>query len=77
VRYHSAVDGRIALYDVAIALVIRDRQTSTTQLQRDLYGEGFTVGYNRCALFMAQMELEGIVGRLDNARKREVLRRVN
>lgn len=61
------------LYDRAIALVIRDRITSTTRLQRRLYAAGETVGYSRCAWFMARMEFEGIVGRVNDERRREVL----
>jgi DNA segregation ATPase FtsK/SpoIIIE-like protein len=46
-------------YDQAVALVLREPETSTTALQRTMYGHGIVLGYNRCALFMARMEHDG------------------
>ena len=66
------------LYALAVAVVIRERRTSTARLMRYLGGEaGEPVGYNRCAYFMARMELEGIVGRIDSENRREVLAWLN
>jgi DNA segregation ATPase FtsK/SpoIIIE-like protein len=62
------------LYTQAVAAVIRERQTSTTGLQRHLCaGDGELIGYNRCAWFRARMEHDGIVGRVDNENRRDVL----
>lgn len=62
------------LYALAVAVVIRERCTSTARLMCYLGDEaGEPVGYNRCAYFMARMEIEGIVGRIDSENRREVL----
>jgi S-DNA-T family DNA segregation ATPase FtsK/SpoIIIE len=62
------------LYTLAVALVLRERRTSTTRLQRHFQTpDGECVGYNRCAFYLARMELEGIVGRVDTENRRDVL----
>lgn len=60
-------------YDQAVALVLQERETSTSALQRTMYGHGIVLGYNRCALFMARMEHDGIVGRINSKNRRAVL----
>lgn len=62
------------LYAVALGAVLRTAWTSTTSLQRALHkaSQGL-VGYNRCALILAQMEVAGIVGRVGADNRREVL----
>jgi S-DNA-T family DNA segregation ATPase FtsK/SpoIIIE len=57
-----------ALYDQAVAIVARDRKASTSYLQRCL-----TIGYNRAAKLIEQMEKDGIVSQANHVGKREVL----
>ena len=62
------------LYARAVAVAIRERRTSTTGLLRRLCaGDGKLIGYNRCAWFLARMEYDGIVGRIDSENRRDVL----
>jgi len=61
-------NGENALYDQAIAIVARDRKASTSYLQRCL-----TIGYNRAAKLIEQMEKDGIVSPANHVGKREVL----
>jgi DNA segregation ATPase FtsK/SpoIIIE-like protein len=61
-------------YDNAVASVMRQTWISTTKLMR-VFGE--PIGYNRCAYFLARMEIEGIVGPIDDEFRRDVLRRIN
>ena len=56
------------LYDQAIALVARERKCSTSFIQRYLQ-----IGYNRAARIIEMMEREGVVGKMDGVRPREVL----
>ena len=56
------------LYDMAVAIVLRDRKASTSYIQRRLQ-----IGYNRAATLMERMEQEGIVGQANHAGKREIL----
>ncbi len=60
--------GEGALYDQAVAIVARDRKASTSYLQRCL-----TIGYNRAAKLIEQMEKDGIVSPANHVGKREVL----
>ncbi|GAN79313.1 DNA translocase FtsK [Acidocella aminolytica] len=60
--------GENALYDQAVAIVARDRKASTSYLQRCL-----TIGYNRAAKLIEQMEKEGVVSPANHVGKREVL----
>jgi S-DNA-T family DNA segregation ATPase FtsK/SpoIIIE len=61
-------EGPDELYDQAIAAVSDMRFVSISLLQRKL-----RVGYNRAARMIERMEREGIVGRADGAKPREVL----
>ena len=56
------------LYDQAVAIVARDRKASTSYLQRCL-----TIGYNRAAKLIEQMEREGVISQANHVGKREVL----
>ncbi|MEM6896798.1 MAG: DNA translocase FtsK 4TM domain-containing protein, partial [Pseudomonadota bacterium] len=49
-------DGEDALYDQAVAIVIKDRKCSTSYIQRKL-----AIGYNKAARLVEQMEDEGVV----------------
>lgn len=60
--------GENALYDQAVAIVARDRKASTSYLQRCL-----TIGYNRAAKLIEQMEREGVVSPANHVGRREVL----
>ncbi|MEQ8176834.1 MAG: FtsK/SpoIIIE domain-containing protein, partial [Amphiplicatus sp.] len=57
-----------ALYDKAVAVVIRDRKASTSYVQRRLQ-----IGYNRAATLIERMEEEGIVSSANHAGKRDIL----
>lgn len=55
-------------YDKAVELVLEKGQASTSMIQRT-----FRIGYNRAARIIEMMEREGIVGKMDGVRPREVL----
>ncbi|MFZ5618400.1 MAG: DNA translocase FtsK 4TM domain-containing protein [Pseudomonadota bacterium] len=57
-----------ALYDKAVAIVIRDRKASTSYIQRRLQ-----IGYNRAATLIERMEQEGVVTTPNHAGKRDIL----
>ncbi len=57
-----------ALYDKAVAVVIRDRKASTSYVQRRLQ-----IGYNRAATLIERMEEEGVISPANHAGKREIL----
>ena len=57
-----------ALYDRAVAIVLRDRKASTSYVQRRLQ-----IGYNRAATLIEQMEEQGIISPANHAGKREIL----
>jgi len=57
-----------ALYDKAVAIVLRDRKASTSYIQRRLQ-----IGYNRAATLIERMEDEGVVGAANHAGKRDIL----
>ncbi|MEM6745952.1 MAG: DNA translocase FtsK 4TM domain-containing protein [Pseudomonadota bacterium] len=57
-----------ALFDQAVAIVVRDRKASTSYLQRRLQ-----IGYNRAATLIEKLEDEGIISQANHAGKREVL----
>jgi S-DNA-T family DNA segregation ATPase FtsK/SpoIIIE len=59
-----------ALYDDALALVCRERKASTSFVQRHL-----SIGYNRAARIVDQMEAEGVISAANHVGKREVLAR--
>lgn len=56
------------LLDQAIALVAREGKASTSFIQRHL-----SIGYNRAAKLIEQMEKEGVVGPANHVGKREIL----
>ena len=57
-----------ALYDTAVAIVIKDRKCSTSYIQRKL-----GVGYNKAAKLVEQMEDQGVVSMANHVGKREIL----
>lgn len=63
-------DAEASLFDQAVALVSREGKASTSFIQRHL-----SIGYNRAAKLIEQMEKEGIVGPANHVGKREVLAR--
>ena len=61
-------DGEDALYDQAVAIVIKDRKCSTSYIQRKL-----AIGYNKAARLVEQMEDQGLVSAANHVGKREIL----
>ncbi len=61
-------DGEDALYDTAVAIVVKDRKCSTSYIQRKL-----AIGYNKAARLVEQMEDQGIVSSANHVGKREIL----
>jgi len=61
-------DSEDALYDTAVAIVIKDRKCSTSYIQRKL-----AIGYNKAARLVEQMEDEGLVTPANHVGKREIL----
>ena len=61
-------NGEDDLYDMAVAIVLRDRKASTSYLQRRL-----SIGYNRAADVIERMEREGLIGPANNVGKRDIL----
>ena len=57
-----------ALYDQAVAIVLKDRKCSTSYIQRKL-----AIGYNKAARLVEQMEEEGVVSASNHVGKREIL----
>ncbi|TDR31551.1 DNA translocase FtsK [Hydromonas duriensis] len=57
-----------ALYDQAVALVIKSRRASISYVQREL-----RIGYNRSARLLDQMEKSGVVSSMQSNGNREVL----
>jgi S-DNA-T family DNA segregation ATPase FtsK/SpoIIIE len=57
-----------ALYDQAVAIVLRERKVSTSFIQRHLQ-----IGYNRAARIVERMEKEGLVSSANHVGKREIL----
>lgn len=55
-------------YDKAVELVMEKGQASTSMIQR-----AFRIGYNRAARIIEVMEREGVVGKTDGVRPREVI----
>ncbi|MCW8844040.1 MAG: DNA translocase FtsK, partial [Rhodobacteraceae bacterium] len=61
-------DSEDALYDTAVAIVIKDRKCSTSYIQRKL-----SIGYNKAARLVEQMEDQGLVSPANHVGKREIL----
>lgn len=61
-------NGEDALYDQAVAIVIKDRKCSTSYIQRKL-----GIGYNKAARLVEQMEDESLVSAANHVGKREIL----
>ncbi|MCX8509421.1 MAG: DNA translocase FtsK, partial [Rhodobacteraceae bacterium] len=57
-----------ALYDTAVAVVLKDRKVSTSYIQRKL-----GIGYNKAAKLVEQMEEQGVVSAANHVGKREIL----
>jgi S-DNA-T family DNA segregation ATPase FtsK/SpoIIIE len=60
--------GEDALYDQAVAIVVKDRKCSTSYIQRKL-----GIGYNKAARLVEQMEEQGLVSGANHVGKREIL----
>ncbi len=60
--------GADALFDQAVAIVLRDRKCSTSYIQRKL-----AIGYNKAARLVEQMEDGGLVSAANHVGKREIL----
>jgi len=61
-------DDHDPFYDKAVELVVEKGQASTSMIQRT-----FRIGYNRAARIIEMMEREGVVGKMDGVRPREVI----
>ncbi len=61
-------DGNDALYDQAVAIVLKDRKCSTSYIQRKL-----AIGYNKAARLVEQMEESGLVSAANHVGKRNIL----
>ncbi|MBD3679535.1 MAG: DNA translocase FtsK 4TM domain-containing protein [Rhodobacteraceae bacterium] len=61
-------DSEDALYDQAVAIVLKDRKCSTSYIQRKL-----AIGYNKAARLVEQMEEQGVVSAANHVGKREIL----
>ncbi|MAD93960.1 MAG: cell division protein FtsK [Rhodobacteraceae bacterium] len=61
-------DGENALYDQAVSIVIKDRKCSTSYIQRKL-----SIGYNKAAKLVEEMEDQGVVSQANHVGKREIL----
>jgi S-DNA-T family DNA segregation ATPase FtsK/SpoIIIE len=56
------------MYDEAVAIVVKERRSSISYIQRKL-----KIGYNRAARIVEDMEKAGIVGAMSSKGEREVL----
>ncbi len=65
-------DKNEALYDEAIAIVLRDKKASTSYIQRRL-----SIGYNKAASIIDRMEDEGLISQADHVGRREILMRTD
>ena len=57
-----------ALYDQAVAIVLKNRRASISLVQRHL-----RIGYNRAARLLEQMEASGVVSTMQSNGNREIL----
>ena len=58
-----------SLYDQAVAIVLRDKKPTTSYIQRRL-----SIGYNKAADLIDQMEANGVISAPNVAGKREILK---
>lgn len=65
-------DGSNDLYEQAVDLVMREKKASISFVQRHL-----SIGYNRAANIIDQMEREGIIGPPNHVGRREILKTVH
>ena len=56
------------LYDFAVKIVLNDRKCSTSYIQRKL-----SIGYNKAAKIVEEMEAAGLVSAANHVGKREIL----
>ena len=61
-------NGESEMYDEAVSIVTTEGKASTSFIQRKL-----SIGYNRAAKLIEQMEKEGIISRADHVGRRKVL----
>jgi S-DNA-T family DNA segregation ATPase FtsK/SpoIIIE len=66
--FDGADSGESELYQRAVEIVQRDRKASTSYLQRRL-----SIGYNRAATLIEQMEKRGVISEANAAGKRDIL----
>ncbi len=64
----SASSGSDDVYQQAVAIVLRDRKTSISYLQRQMQ-----IGYNRAARLIETMEKKGILSPPNHLGKRDIL----
>ena len=64
----GSTDGEDTIYDEAVSIVLRDRKCSTSYIQRKL-----SIGYNKAARLVEQMEEQGLVSTANHVGKREIL----
>ena len=64
----GSTDGEDTIYDEAVSIVLRDRKCSTSYIQRKL-----SIGYNKAARLVEQMEEQGLVSSANHVGKREIL----
>ncbi|WP_408906237.1 DNA translocase FtsK 4TM domain-containing protein [Saccharibacter sp. 17.LH.SD] len=67
-KSNSDSDGNSDLYQQAVELVVREQRASTSFVQRHL-----SIGYNRAANVIDQMEREGIISSANHVGRRNVL----
>lgn len=67
---NGGYDGETTLFDQAVDLVTREGKASTSFIQRHL-----SIGYNRAAKIIEEMEKQGIVSPANHVGRREVLAR--
>ena len=64
----GSTNGEDTIYDEAVSIVLRDRKCSTSYIQRKL-----SIGYNKAARLVEQMEEQGLVSSANHVGKREIL----
>jgi S-DNA-T family DNA segregation ATPase FtsK/SpoIIIE len=64
----NSENGEADLYTEAVSIVTQEGKASTSFIQRHL-----SIGYNRAAKLIEQMEKEGVISRADHVGRRKVL----